>query len=167
MRASAAIHIVGIVLAACGDPRGGPSPREFVDGMIGAINRGEHDVMMAGYVSPAQLATLVDCTGIDAPWLTAADRQADLVKVRARFTGFFPNVRLLSMTAEDRDTEWHRYARGDKVGGSCTARAPFAIEKYRVALRIERAPGDVSEPSKPLEMWRVDGRYYLWRDLFD
>jgi hypothetical protein len=163
------IIVATVVFVGCSDHR---SPRKVVEAVIEATNRRDVDGALALFVSPGQLSNLVACTGTESPWLTPEGRAEKLAKIRSRHTDFSTKqVRLLSFEEEDRDEprEWVVYKTGATVdlAKNCVAKTTFAKEKYRIELVIEAFGKFESQPSLPVQLWRVDDRWYLWSDPLD
>lgn len=160
--------VIGLLLCGCSSPRG------VVQANLDAGNRGDTQQLRATFVSAELLGRLVDCgDSTDSDWLLPSHRQAwidEAVDRRIETPGFAWNqVELLRFEEEDRDEprEWETFEAGDTVYGDCVAREAFFEEKYRVVLSIKDRFGDVTQPSLPVDLWRVGQRRWLWDDPLD
>ena len=159
---------IGFSLGACS------SPRSVVEANLDAGNRGDVQRLRATFVSPELLERLVDCgDSTESDWLLPAHRRAWIdgaVQRRIEAPGYSWNhAELLRFSEEDRDEprEWEAFEVGDTVYGECVAREAFFEEKYRVVLSIEDRFGDLTQPSLPVDLWRVGQSRWLWDDPMD
>lgn len=153
--------VLVMALAACGGSR---DPRATATALFDAIAGGQVEAAAARLVSPAQLEALVACADDRAPWLTAADRRADVERFRRRAAAAAGEVRLRDFVRRpDYVDQWKRYQPGDVVHGACKARRAFAVEVYYITI----ATGPERQSHKPLELWGWDGDWFVWDDPLD
>jgi len=137
-----------------------PPPRAVLEGALSAINAGDVPAYLRRFVSPEQLANLVECDTGEHSWLQPSGRRERLEKIAGSL--IYPDlpVELVSFEQEDRDEDWHAYGAGDVVYGSCRARRSFDEEEYRAVIRET----DGQESSMPITFWRWGDKTLLWSD---
>jgi hypothetical protein len=158
--------VVVIALAACG-PR---SPHDVTAAFISAVDHMEVDAAKKLVVSPEQVAQLIECTG-KTTWYTRADRAERVAQRLASYAHHDPTserVALGDLWEEyDNPAQWHAYKPGDVIGGpDCHAKAAFDVQVYRIELHIEEM-SRVKTSTKPIELWRIDGSWFVWDDPMD
>jgi hypothetical protein len=147
--------------------------RGVTERLIIAIDLRDADRAIELQVSGEQLAQLVACATAnpDTRWLTSAARAETLAKRRAEYADAqSSHVRLEPLFEEygrdEKGSLWKAYRVGDVVSGDCRAKAAFSREWYRITLAITdfRSETDLTEP---IELWNIDGSYYVWEDPMD
>jgi hypothetical protein len=152
---------------------GRATPRGALEKALEAVNRDDVDGFEELAVSPAQLASLVECTNPDyALFLRPRGRRADLDEVTAELRDdlgplgplgtFGPKLRLTDVEKSN-ENEWKTYRKGDAIDfeGECRARRAFSRAIYRIFVeRVGSDPG--TGGSSPIELWHFDGDWHLW-----
>jgi hypothetical protein len=145
-------------------------PHAAIDSVVDALDRRDADDALDHMVSPSQLAALVECpaTAKESGWLTPDDRRQRLDHAREEWLRpTSTRVHLGDLFEDyDRPAQWPTYRAGDTLG-ECRVKQPFAREVYRVVLVLTGGPIDHVESTKPIEIWRIDGRPYVWDDPLD
>jgi hypothetical protein len=157
-----------LAVAACG-PR---SPHEVTAAFVGAVDRMDVDAALKLVVSPEQVGQIIECPqNTEAAWFTTAGRAERVAKMRASYAAHRPgqSVKLGDLWEEyDRPSQWHDYKPGDDVGiRACRAKAGFEVANYRIQLEFPDAPFGPKLSTKPIELWRIDGAWYVWDDPLD
>lgn len=160
------VFAVASLLIGCGSH----GARSTVQTLVSDIDARDADGAIEHMVSDAQLAKIVTCaTPTSAPWLTAAERKTRLDTYRSEYATASPtkHVRLGPLFEDyDREGQWHSYAKGDLVHGDCRANEAFSIEVHRIVLVITDFDRP-TESTKPIELWKIDGKFYSWDDPMD
>lgn len=145
-------------------------PHAAIADFVTAVDRRDADAALERMVSPAQLSTLLDCPAgaIDGAWLLPSARAARLDHAREKWMAAREmRVTLGPLFEEyDRPAQWKTYEPGDVLSG-CRVKAPFAVEVYRVVLVFDGGVMRHVESTKPVDIWRIENRPYLWDDPFD
>lgn len=157
-----------LVLVACG-PR---SPHDVTASLISAIDHEDVDAAKKLIVSPEQVASVIECVpNTETTSFTQAGRAERVTKQLASYADHEPGrarVVLGDVWDEyDNPGQWHSYKPGDALGGrDCHAKAAFERQVYRIELHFDQMSG-AKVSTKPIELWRIDGSWYVWDDPMD
>lgn len=145
-------------------------PHAVIADLLRDLDHRDADAAFERMVSPEQLASLFDCpsTAKDSGWLHPDERRRRLEKAREKWLrGGVSRVRLGDLFEEyDRKGQWASYRAGDSLAG-CRVKAPFSREVYRVVLVITGGVIHDVQSTKPVEVWRIGGRPFVWDDPLD
>ena len=146
----------------------GRSARGTTERFIEAIDARDGAGAVSFQVSGAQLARLVSCAtaNADNSWLSPEARAASVESRRATYAGvdWSKRVHLGPLFEEyDKASQWKSFRAGDVVYGDCRAKASFSREVYRIVLVITQY-GRTTQSTKPIELWKIDGAYFVWDD---
>jgi hypothetical protein len=166
------LHLVGTLplLVVAGVGCRSRDPHAAIDAVIDALDRRDTNDALDHMVSPSQLTALVECpaSAKDSDWLTAEGRRQRLDHAKEKWlrpTG--TRVRLGDLFEDyDRPAQWPTYRAGETLG-DCRVKQPFGREVYRVVLVLTGGTIDEVESTKPIEIWRIDGKVYVWDDPLD
>lgn len=138
---------------------------------ISAVDRKDVDTAKKLMVSPEQVARVIECApNTESSWHTPAGRAERVAKRLKTYADHDPSsgrVRLGTLWEEyDNPAQWHAYKPGDDLGNGCHAKAAFDEQNYRIELLIDLL-GRSKVSTKPIELWRIDGSWYVWDDPLD